>query len=58
MDLVVEAVVVLLEEVAEAHLEQVQAERQCVQVEPQSVEVDKCGHVAHHVVYLQEMLDV
>ncbi len=39
-------------------LEQVQAERQCVQVESQSVEVDKCGHVAHHVVYLPEMLDV
>ncbi len=39
-------------------LEQVQAGRQCVQVERQYVEVDKCGHVAHHVVYLREMLDV
>ena len=58
MDQAVEVVVVLLEEVAEAHQEQVQVEQQCVQVESRCVEVDKCGHVVHRVVYLREMRDV
>ncbi len=66
-DQAVEAVVVLLEEVAEAHqaevvedhqeevAEQVPAEQQCVQAEHQYVEVDKYGHVVHRVVYWMEM---
>ena len=45
---------VLADLVAEAladHREEVQVEQRCVQVERQYVEVDKCGHVVHHVVY-------
>ena len=45
-------------EVAEDHRVEVQVERQCVQAERQYVEVDKCGHVVHHVVYWMEMQDV
>ena len=47
VDQVVEAPV---DRVAEVVAE-VQVERQCVQAEHQYVEVDKYGHVVHHVVY-------
>ncbi len=48
---------VMVDQVEEVQ-EPAQAEQRCVQVVSQSVEVDKCGHVVHHVVYLREMPDV